>query len=584
MNSQNLLWPRDDTTQHGEEPGDTKSTHESVARASDTSDSPPTPKTRLSKGLTPFWHDRLVEAGLILSMALYYLVGNTNLGTERLFQINPLISLPFLLVFAGLCWYRLSFAVALLPLALPYYPQQKTVFSHYSFSIAEIALAICFVIALVQFLLQRDHWRYRMSWRELRDRLGPFALPIIIFLLASGISVLIAYEHQVALRAFREEVFDPILYVMLAMFCLRTRQDVIRLLLAMLGSGLLVALLGMAQYFLFRSQLVLESDGIRRVHAMYGSANSIGLFFDYVLPIGLALILLKMRTTSVIFRSRWVRIGAIAICVPLLLVLYLSQSLGAWIAIFVAALFIIALKFNNRKVVLLSGLVFVIALSVVVLVFNRPISAIIFEHHASVAGVGTLTKRLYLWQSALRMIHDHVWFGVGMENWLCYYSYNTVCLDPAQLNHHYWILRDPVTHALTGLQDEPTLSHPHNIFLHVWVSMGIFGLVAFIAVLVLFYWLFARILVSLRNAKTEYDPYLRWMTVAVGAAMLAALIQGLVDSSFLAQDLSYCFWMLVAALLLLRVLTGTPWRGHLKQKHAASTEEESQQAQIVASQ
>src|SRR6266849_1925588 len=584
MNSQNLLWPPDDTTQNGEEPGDTKNTRENVSRASDTSDSPPTLKTRLSKGLTPFWHDRIVEAELILSMALYYVVGNTNLGTERLFHINPLISLPFLLVYAGLCWYRLSFAVALLPLALPYYPQQKTVFSHYSFSIAEIALAICVVIALAQFLLLRDNWRYRLSWQELRDRLGPFALPILIFFLAAGISVLIANEHQVALRAFREEVFDPILYVMLAMFCLRTRQDVIRLLLAMLGSGLIVALLGMAQYFLFRNQLVMESDGIRRVHAMYGSANSIGLFFDYVLPIGLALILVKIRTASGIFGSWWVRIGAIAICVAMLLVLYLSQSLGAWIAIFVAALFVIALKFSNRKVVLLSGLVFVIALSAILLVFYKPITAIIFEHHASVAGVGTLTKRLYLWQSALRMIHDHVWFGVGMENWLCYYSYNSVCFSPALLNHHYWILRDPVTHALTGLQDEPTLSHPHNIFLHVWVSIGIFGLLAFIAVLVFFYWLFARILISLRNAKTAYDPYLRWMTVAVGAAMLAALIQGQVDSSFLAQDLSFCFWMLVTALLLLRVLTGTPWRGRLKQKHATSTEDESQQAQAVASQ
>ncbi len=45
--------------------------------------------------------------------------------------------------------------------------------------------------------------------------------------------------------------------------------------------------------------------------------------------------------------------------------------------------------------------------------------------------------------------------------------------------------------------------------------------------------------------------------------MLAALCQGLVDSSFLKQDLDFCFWMLVAVLLILRVLSGTPWRGKL---------------------
>lgn len=578
MNRQDLLRPSsDDATQHGEGPGDTKNTHKSVSHTSDTADNPPTAKTRLSKDFTPFWRDRIVEAGLILSMALYYVVGNANLGTERLFHVNPLFSLPFLLVFGGLCWYRLSFAVALLPLGLPYYMQQKTVFSHYSFSIAEIALAICVVIAVAQFLLLRDNWHYRLSWLELRDRLGPFALPIIIFLVAAAISVMIAYDHRVALRAFREEVFDPILYVMLAMFCLRTRQDVTRLLLAIVGSGLVVAMLGMAQYFLFKSQLV-------RVHAMYGSANSIGLFFDYVLPIGLALILVKMRTASGIFGSWWVRIGAIAICMPLLLVLYLSQSLGALIAIFVAALFIIALRFSNRKVIFLGGLIIVIALSAVLLVFHKPITAILFEHHASVAGVGTLTKRLYLWQSAWKMIYDHLWFGVGMENWLCYYSYNSVCFDPAMIHHYYLISRDPVTHALTGLRDEPTLSHPHNIFLHVWVSMGVFGLLAFIAVLVLFFWLFARILIFLRSAKTEHEPYLWWMTVSVGAAMLAALIQGQVDSSFLVQDLAFCFWMLVTALLLLRTLTGTPWQGNLQQRRDTSAEDGSPRAQAVAGQ
>ena len=134
------------------------------------------------------------------------------------------------------------------------------------------------------------------------------------------------------------------------------------------------------------------------------------------------------------------------------------------------------------------------------------------------------------------------------------------------MNHHYWILQDPVTKLPTGLIDERMLSHPHNIFLDVWVSMGIFGLLAFIAILVLFFWLFIRILTHLRSAEFKGSPHLQWMTIGVGAAMLAALVQGQVDSSFLEQDLAFCFWMLVAALLLLRSLSGTPWRGSLRQK------------------
>lgn len=567
MNSQNLMRHLSkDAVQNGAIAEDTETSQEAILHASD---SPPIVNARLLKGLTPFWHDRIIEAALVLSIALYYVIGNVNLGTGRLFHLNPLISLPFLLIFALLCWYRLPFAVALLPLALPYYLQQKTVVSHYSFSIAEIVLATCVGVALMQFALQRGKWRYRLSWNELRDRLGPFTLPILVFLLAAGVSVLVAYAHQVALRAFREEVFDPILYLLLAMFCLRTRQDVARLLLALLASGLVVAFFGMAQYFFFRSQLILEPDGVRRVDAMYGSANSIGLFFDYVLPIGLALMLVKTWTARGVLGSWWIRISAIAICVPMLLVLYLSQSRGAWVAIAVALLFILALSIRNRRVLIVSGLVGFVVLGAIVLVLHRPIMNFVIGGHQDVQGVSTLSKRLFLWQSALKMIHDHLWFGVGMENWLCYYSYNSVCFDPALLLHHYWILHDPVTGAWTGLQNEPTLSHPHNIFLHVWVSMGLFGFLAFIAVVALFFWLFARIFLSLRSAQTERDPYMWWMTIGMGAAMVAAMIQGQVDSSFLVQDLSFCFWMLVSALLLLRVLIGTPWRGRLLQKRAS---------------
>jgi O-antigen ligase len=534
-------------------------------------DNPPPRQSKVFRGLSSFWYDRLIELGLILSMALYYIIGNGHLGTGRLFQLNPLLSLPFLVIFIVLCYYRLPFALALLPLSLPFYLQQKTVFSHFSFSIAEIALGICTAVALLQILVQRGKWRYSLSWQELRDRLGPFAIPILVFLAAAGISILIAYEQHFALRAFREEVFDPLLFLILALFCLRTRKSVTRLLAAMLGTGLLVALLGLAQYFFFRNQLVLE-DGVRRVHAMYGSANSIGLLFDYVFPIGIALVLARTRKLAGLRKSWMLRIFAIAICIPLLFVLYLSQSRGAWVAIAVATLFILMMAAPNRKVLLIGSLAFIVVMAAVIYPFRHPIYTFIFADHVSIYGISTFTKRLYLWQSALRMIQARPWFGFGMDNWLCYYSANKVCHIPASIQPiHYWILRDPVTHARTGLSDEPTLSHPHNIFLHVWVSMGVFGLLAFIAVLVLCGWLFARIIIHLRAKEFTSHPYLQWMTIGVGAAMLAALVQGQVDSSFLEQDLAFCFWMLVTALLLLRVLSRTPWRGQLRSKSAPVT-------------
>jgi O-antigen ligase len=268
------------------------------------------------------------------------------------------------------------------------------------------------------------------------------------------------------------------------------------------------------------------------------------------------------RNVSGLARRWGPRLLMLAALLPMLAVLYLSQSLGAWIAIGLSGLVIVLLAMRSRRVLLFTGVGMLAALVIVAVVFFHPIQEFIIKWHDNTLGIGTLTKRIYLWESALKMIHDHALFGVGMDNWLCYYSRNTTCFIPS-LHQHYWITFVPGTKIPTGLSEEPDLSHPHNIFLHVWVSMGIFGLLAFVAVLALLARLFARILRTVRAMGKAAQPDVEWLTVGAGAALLAGLIQGQVDSAFLAQDMAFCFWMLVTALLLLRMLTRTPWRGRV---------------------
>jgi putative inorganic carbon (HCO3(-)) transporter len=535
-------------------------------QASDAPNDPPPPRNSLLTKFSPFWRDRFIEAGLILSLALYYITGNANLGTGGFFHLNPLFSLPFLVIFAMLCWYRLPFAVALLPLALPFYLLQKTVVAPYAFSLTEIALAVCLIVALLQLLFRGSAWQYWLSWRELRDRLGPFTIPILVFLAAAAISITVADEPHLALRAFRKEAFDPLVYFLLVLFCLRSRGDLLRLLGALLATGLMVAFLSLAQYFFFRDQLVQETGNVLRVHAAYGSANDVGLLLDYVLPVGLALTVAKIPGSFGMLKPWQFRTLAMALCLPLILVLYLSQSHGAWLAIAAAALFLAVFSICDRKTLLVGAILFVVAAGLVFAVFHTRIISFLLDSHVNAQGISTTMKRLYLWKTALNMIHDSPWFGYGMDNWLCHYSRNMICYIPGL--KHYWILRDPVTHAPTGLMDEPDLSHPHNVFLHVWVSVGIFGLLAFIVLLVLFFRLFMRVLAYLRSRESSGNLLLQWMTIGIGAAMFAALVQGQVDSSFLEQDLAFCFWTLMAALLLVRVLAETSWRRRVQRGHA----------------
>jgi putative inorganic carbon (hco3(-)) transporter len=511
----------------------------------------PTGNGRKLPTLISFWRERFFEGGLILSLLLYYIVGNPKLPYLYIAPIGPLlnqlIALPFLVIFAVLCWYRLPVAIALLPLTLPFYLQQRAIIGEISFSIAEVTLAVCLIIAALHLLLNN---RDQFSWRALRERIGPFYWAILVFCGAAALSILIAYSHRFALRAFHEEVVAPLLYLGLALVYFRTRTDLYRLIFALLGTGLLVAVIGLGQYILFKPALEAQQGG-PRVYAMYGSANSIGLLFDYVMPLGIAWFVAHVAPKS--------RLLALGVCIVMLAVLYLTKSGGAWLALSVATVFIVALSLRNRRLLIWGSVAAVLVVAVVGLVFHAKIEHFILNWHAASNGQpGSIVKRFYLWESAWHMIQNSPWLGYGMDNWLCHYNgVNTAC--PNTL-YHYWITVDPTNGQLTELSKEPNLSHPHNIFLHVWVSMGIFGLLAFVAILVLFFQLFVRVLKHLSVATIENGEQLRWMTIGVGAGMLAAVVQGMIDSAFLEQDLAFCFWMLVAALLLLRVQSGIPWK------------------------
>lgn len=549
-------------------PEDSKPAMQKVVEDADAqgeSEAPPPATFRGPGGLTPFWRDRLIEAGLILSMGLYYLVGNPNFGEGNFLHLPPyLYSLPFLAIFAILTWYRLAFTIALMPLALPYYYlAPKAIFAlgkrHFEFSLAEITLAVCVLVALGQLLVYGKRWRYRLTWAGVRERIGPFLAPIALFALAALFSVVIAADRQTAVRAFHEEVGAPLLYGLLALCCLRTRADVKRLLWAFLGSAMIIAIAGLIQYFFFANQLQTGFSG-DRARAMYGSANSIGLFFDYALPFAMALLIFQIGKSLRAAGKWWSVLLILLGLVPLVAVLIFSQSLGSALALPVALLFILAMSVRKRKILLIGAAALVVLGLGGGFVLRHQITSFLTNWHNSSQGISTLTKRLYLWQSAWQMIQHHALFGVGMDNWLCYYSPNSVCAISHNIHPHYWITRIPGTNQFTGLQYEPTLSHPHDIFLQIWVSIGVFGLLAFLAVLGLFSWLFARVVRTVRRSPESEIASFEWMVLGVGGAMLAAICQGLVDSSFLEQDLAFCFWTLVAALLILRVLTKTSWR------------------------
>ena len=136
-------------------------------------------------------------------------------------------------------------------------------------------------------------------------------------------------------------------------------------------------------------------------------------------------------------------------------------------------------------------------------------------------------SRLAIWESAWRMARDHWLFGVGPDNFLTHYR--------AYMRPEAW--------------REPNISHPHNVLLDAWVSLGVIGLVALVAVLALFWRDWARIR---RAVAGRSDP----LAFGLAGAMTAALAHGLVDHGYFLPELAVTFWTLAAAVVALAVVRG----------------------------
>jgi len=132
---------------------------------------------------------------------------------------------------------------------------------------------------------------------------------------------------------------------------------------------------------------------------------------------------------------------------------------------------------------------------------------------------GTGFFRLRLWQSAITMLADFPWLGVGPDNFL--YSYRT-------------------RYILPDAWQEPNLSHPHNIVLDFGTRLG-WGGIALLVWLQVSFW---RLAAGLYRRLTPGSN--RALILGLMGSMVATLAHGLVDNSVFLVDLAFVFLMTLA--------------------------------------
>ncbi len=494
----------------------------------------------------------LVAVGIVASLAYYYVVP------------SPLIALPGLLCFIVLAWLRLDLALCLLPLTFPFWYVPKRVVGHAVFPMSEIALGVCTAIVAITVigrLLHPMHGRaYLWRWAHaLVGRLGRWLLVgAALLLVGTALGVVIARRPHEALRAWRWDIAEPLLYVLLVVMTVRTGRMARWLVWSFLGSALLLAMLATIQVFwlhvtfapLAQGNVLVAyttaSGGVPRATAfIYGSGNSLGAWLARALPLALALAVARggaeKASGAVAVRQRE-RLAAAICCVAYVPALVWSASRGAWIAAGLACLAVVCIGWRR-----IWPVVGVAVVGVLVALWQREaLAAFVLAGHGGSGEVRTL-----VWLAAWHMIRDHALLGIGPDQFLYYYSNRYT-------SHPYWI---PILNGHTTLAArEPDLAHPHNLVLDLWLSGGVLALVGFVVVLAVCW---RRCLRVWRSAQASLAvSTTRWYAAAVlgvGGLVLAGVLHGMVDSGYFAPDLALAFWWALAAVIVIE--RGLPKRG-----------------------
>jgi putative inorganic carbon (HCO3(-)) transporter len=212
-----------------------------------------------------------------------------------------------------------------------------------------------------------------------------------------------------------------------------------------------------------------------------------------LLPLALALLLFGWRQLPWYYQSL---AGAAALV--MILVLIFTQSRGGLLALATTLIVLALLRWRR------GWLLLIITTLATVIAFRYLGTIAVVEYLTTDRTFGGIEGRLMVWSCALSMIQDFAFTGIGMGTFL------------------------PVADVLYPLYDPSrAFTHAHNLFLQVAVDLGLPGLIAWLAVLMLVIvasWRLYRI------GRSADDGWLVGLGAGLFCSQVALITHGLVDA------------------------------------------------------
>ena len=360
----------------------------------------------------------------------------------------------------------------------------------------------------------------------------PFDLLILLLFVVSVVETALSPDLRGGVGILKAYFLDPILLFYLSVWWGR-KEGVRFLLWALLSCSVIVSTLSVIQvttgYFVFAPQELL----LGRATSFFNSANSVGLLIGPILALSFPFILQFKRSLFGLFVVFAAFISFIAI--------FLAESRGTYISLILVLTFYLGF-FISRKLVVskksIIALPVLMTLFPVVLVGVVYLSMLKFNLTSPVrdfvyTGADTMQIRLYLWKGTFQLISDHPLFGAGLNGF-----------------------KDTYSGSYVLPQYTEALQYPHNLWLTIYVELGFFGFLIFLAI---FFVAARSVFADLEKSKKDFgNEKLFYKSAALPLGLLGALlyiqIHGLVDVPYFKNDLACQFWIVIGLVALLRTM------------------------------
>ncbi len=290
---------------------------------------------------------------------------------------------------------------------------------------------------------------------------------------------------------------------------IRTEKWLNRCISAFVSSAVIVAAIGVLQYvlgFAEKNWIDMEyfSDIEGRVVSLFENPNVLSAYLVMAFPLLLAK---AFRAES----SKGKFLGFVSVVIVVTCTV-LTWSRGAWLAMLISLL-IFAL-INSRKT--LSFIIVILAALPFIRVLMPDSMVKRFMSIGDIADSSTY-YRIYTWRGTLSAIKDYFWGGAG-------YGLNTY----AEIYPQY---------AYAGIE---AAEHSHNLFLQIFFALGVFGLLIFLVLMLLF------VQKNFEYLRNTHDKSIKLFVSAAFSSVCGALIVGMFDYVWYNFRLFYLFWIVFA--------------------------------------